>query len=147
MDCSLPDFSVQEVLQARILEWIAMPSSRIFLTQGLNLCLFVSCIGWWVLYHWSRLGSPYATWGINKFSAPPFSSNDLGEKKIICYKYNFFLFWKHTRLIGWKIEEKHFHQIFTRLTLLEPTLSQGTFWNDRCVLFRWWTLGCLRCSH
>ena len=28
MDCSLPGSSVHEILQARILEWIAMPSSR-----------------------------------------------------------------------------------------------------------------------
>ena len=28
MDCSLPDFSVHGTLQARILEWVAMPSSR-----------------------------------------------------------------------------------------------------------------------
>ena len=28
MDCSLPDSSVHGVLQARILEWDAMPSSR-----------------------------------------------------------------------------------------------------------------------
>ena len=28
MNCSLPDSSVQGILQARILEWIAMPSSR-----------------------------------------------------------------------------------------------------------------------
>ena len=28
MDCSLPGSSVQEILQARILEWVAMPSSR-----------------------------------------------------------------------------------------------------------------------
>ena len=28
MDCSPPDSSVHGVLQARILEWIAMPSSR-----------------------------------------------------------------------------------------------------------------------
>ena len=40
MDCSLPGSSVYRLLQARILEWIAMPSSRrIFLTQGLNLHL------------------------------------------------------------------------------------------------------------
>ena len=37
MDCSLPAFSVQGILQARILEWVAMPSSRgIFPTQGSN---------------------------------------------------------------------------------------------------------------
>ena len=28
MDCSLPDSSVHGILQARILEWVAMPSSR-----------------------------------------------------------------------------------------------------------------------
>ena len=40
MDCSPPGFSVHRILQARILEWDAMPSSRgIFPTQGSNLCL------------------------------------------------------------------------------------------------------------
>ena len=28
MDCSLPGFSVHRILQARILEWVAIPSSR-----------------------------------------------------------------------------------------------------------------------
>ena len=28
MDCSLPGSSVHEISQARILEWVAMPSSR-----------------------------------------------------------------------------------------------------------------------
>ena len=28
MDCSLPDSSIHGILQARILEWVAMPSSR-----------------------------------------------------------------------------------------------------------------------
>ena len=37
MDCSPPDSSVHGILQARILEWVAMPSLQmIFLTQGLN---------------------------------------------------------------------------------------------------------------
>ena len=39
-DYSPPGSSVHGILQARILEWVAMPSSRgIFPTQGLNLCL------------------------------------------------------------------------------------------------------------
>ena len=34
MECSPPAFSVHRILQARILEWVALPSSRgIFLTQ------------------------------------------------------------------------------------------------------------------
>ena len=37
MEYSLPGSSVHEISQARILEWIAIPSSRgIFLTQGWN---------------------------------------------------------------------------------------------------------------
>jgi len=28
MDCSPPDSSIMQILQARILEWVAMPSSR-----------------------------------------------------------------------------------------------------------------------
>ena len=37
MDCSPPGSSVHVVLQARILEWVAIPFSRgVFLTQGLN---------------------------------------------------------------------------------------------------------------
>ena len=40
MDCSLPRFSVPGILQARILEWVAIPFSRgILPTQGSNLGL------------------------------------------------------------------------------------------------------------
>ena len=51
MDCSLPGFSVHGTLQARILEWVAMPSSRgIFLMWGLNLQFlpFLRCR--WILH-------------------------------------------------------------------------------------------------
>jgi len=38
MDCIPPGSSVHRILQARILEWVALPFSRgIFLTQGSNL--------------------------------------------------------------------------------------------------------------
>ena len=54
VDCSLPGSSVHGILQARILEWVAMPSSRgIFPNQGLNphlLCLL----------HWQVGSSPPA---------------------------------------------------------------------------------------
>ena len=33
MDCSPPGSSVYGILQARILEWVAMPSSRIYTLQ------------------------------------------------------------------------------------------------------------------
>ena len=50
---SLPGSTVHGILQARVVEWVAMPSSRgIFLTRGLNLCLL--CLLHWqvgFLYH------------------------------------------------------------------------------------------------
>ena len=36
MACNPPGFSVHGILQARILEWVAIPSPGIFPTQGLN---------------------------------------------------------------------------------------------------------------
>jgi len=39
MDCSPPDSSVPGILQARILEWVAVSFQGIFLTQGSNLAL------------------------------------------------------------------------------------------------------------
>ena len=44
MDCSPPGSSVHGILLERILEWVAIPSSRgIFTTQGLNHVSYVSC--------------------------------------------------------------------------------------------------------
>ena len=40
MDCSLPGSFIHGILQARVLEWVAIPSSKgIFVTQGSNLGL------------------------------------------------------------------------------------------------------------
>ena len=47
------------ILQARILEWVAMPSSGgIFPTQGLNPCLLPSRQ---ILYHWATGEAPFQT--------------------------------------------------------------------------------------
>ena len=59
MNCSLPGFSVHWILQARILEWVAMTSSRgSSRPRDGTHASYVSCIGRWVLYHNCRLGSP-----------------------------------------------------------------------------------------
>ena len=57
MDCSPPGSSVHGILQARILEWVAISFSRgssqfreRTQTQVLHC---VSCIGRWILYHWA----------------------------------------------------------------------------------------------
>ena len=59
MDHSLSGFSVHEILQARILEWVAMPSSSRFSgpRDGTHVP-YVSCTGRRVLYHYCRLESP-----------------------------------------------------------------------------------------
>ena len=59
MDCSLPGSSVHRILQERILEWVAMPSSRGTSTPREWTCISsVSCIGKHVLYHSHHLGIP-----------------------------------------------------------------------------------------
>ena len=51
IDCRLPGSSVQGILQARILEWVAMPSSRwSSQPRGWTHVSYVSCIGRQVLY-------------------------------------------------------------------------------------------------
>ena len=56
MDCSLPDSSVHGILQARILEWVAILFSKgLSLTQGSNLGFLHYRLA---LYHLSHQGSP-----------------------------------------------------------------------------------------
>ena len=57
VDCSRPGSSVHWISQARILEWVAISSSRGFSWPRDRTHVFcVSCIVRWILYHW-------ATWG------------------------------------------------------------------------------------
>ena len=52
MDYSPPGSSVCEIFQARILEWVAMPSSRgSSRPRDQTHISCVSCIGRWILYH------------------------------------------------------------------------------------------------
>ena len=50
MDCSPPGFSVHGILQARILQWVAIHFSWGY-SQPRDRT-HVSCIGRWILYHW-----------------------------------------------------------------------------------------------
>ena len=59
MNCNPPGSSVHWILQARILEWIAMPSSRgSSQPRDRTFISYVSCLGRWVLYHYHHLVSP-----------------------------------------------------------------------------------------
>ena len=59
MDCRPLGSSIHGILQARILEWIAMPSSRgSSRPRDWTHISYVSCMGRWVLYnywHWEAL--------------------------------------------------------------------------------------------
>ena len=59
MDCSLPGSFVHGILQARILEWVTIPSFKgSSQPRDKTHVSYVSCTGRWVLYHWNHLGSP-----------------------------------------------------------------------------------------
>ena len=58
MDCSPPGSSVHGILQAKIPEWFAMPSSRGSSLPGDGTHIScVSCTGRCVLYYWYHVGS------------------------------------------------------------------------------------------
>ena len=58
MDCNLPGSSVHGILQAWILEWVAMPFSRgSSQPRDWTHISWASCFGSRVLYHWHHLGS------------------------------------------------------------------------------------------
>ena len=56
-----PDrFAVHGILQARILEWVAVPFSReSYQPRDQTHIFYISCIGGWVLHHLDYQGSPY----------------------------------------------------------------------------------------
>ena len=58
MDCSPPGSSIHWILQARILDWVAISFSRG--SSGYRNRTHVSCIGWQILYHWAT-GKPQAS--------------------------------------------------------------------------------------
>ena len=54
VDCSPPGSSVHGILQARILEWVAILSSRGSSQSRDQTCVScVFCIGRWIPYHWT----------------------------------------------------------------------------------------------
>ena len=71
VDCSLIGSSVHGMLQARILEWVAIASSRApSQPRDWARVSYVSCTGRWTLYHW-------ATWEATKVTGI--------LKGILCY--------------------------------------------------------------
>ena len=66
---SLLGSSVHGILQARILEWVAMPSSRgSSRPRDRTHVSYVSCIVRWVLYQYHHLGSPEKSGETEKYN-------------------------------------------------------------------------------
>ena len=98
MDCSPPGSYAHEILQARLVEWIAMPSSR--RSSGPRNWAHVSyfgCVGRQVLYHQRHLGSPkIQSMGLQRVSQDwaqthkcvTFSSQKIETGKIIFFFQN-----------------------------------------------------------
>ena len=77
VDCSPPGSSLHGILQARILAWIAVPSSRgSSWPRDRTRASRVSCIGRQVLYHQCHLGSS---------SIPLFSGFWSPTKRLLCF--------------------------------------------------------------
>ena len=78
-----PGSSVHGTLQARILEWVAMPSSRGSPgPMDRTHVSFVFCIGRQVLYHWSLLGGPSVPQFPHLITIVKFDSQPIG---LLCY--------------------------------------------------------------
>ena len=59
VDCSPPGFSVHGILQARILDWVAISSSRgSSRPRDRTRVSCISCTGSWVRYHCVARGNP-----------------------------------------------------------------------------------------
>ena len=69
MDCSPPGFSVHRILQAAILEWVAIFYSR---SSRPRDCTHVSCVSYTgrrILYRLGHLASPSRETDVNNFTA------------------------------------------------------------------------------
>ena len=77
MDCNLPGSSVHGILQARILELVAISFSRgSSRLRDWTRVSCVSCSGRWVLYQLSHQGSPWI------FLSSSFNSSSMGDPSL-----------------------------------------------------------------
>ena len=101
MGCSPSGSSVHRILQARILEWVAMPSSRgTFWPKCWSCISKVSCFGRQALYHWRHWGSP------REWVAIPFSTGSSQSRDWTWVSWTagkFFTIWANREVLGNRI--------------------------------------------
>ena len=115
MDCSPPGSSVHGILQARILEWVAISFSRGSFQPRDQICLYVSCIGWQILYHLHYLGKKYST-AVEKHL---FCYTGSSVNMLSCISTLAFICW------CWSWNIKYFGHLMWRIYSLEKTLMLG----------------------
>ena len=85
MDCNPPGHSVRGILQAWILEWVAISSSRgSFQPRDQIYVSLVFCIGRWILHHWANweaLNTPHAAQRVHMLQLRPSTANPSKKKK------------------------------------------------------------------
>ena len=92
MDCCPPGSSVHGILQARILEWVAMPSSRE--SSRPRDRTHISCISRRILYPLSDLGSPERNLPVGKrwleILSPSYLTRKTNKQKHFVYVNEWF---------------------------------------------------------
>ena len=119
MDCSPPGSSLHGILQARILEWVAIPFSRG--SSWPRDWTRVSCIGTQILYHWAIWEAPTELSEISKLERPCRPTLLPGEA-IWAEHLSIFLLWAENSTEGVggskKIHQFSFYQAFRKITFL-----------------------------
>ena len=69
--------SVHGILQARMLEWVAISSSRSSQPRNVTQASCVSCIGRWILYRWATQEAQERSQGASKFKVKPWIVNSV----------------------------------------------------------------------
>ena len=144
VDCSLPGSSIHEILQAIILEWVAISFSRgIFPIQGSNLHLS-HCRQ--MLYPLSHQGSPLGMWELDHWGCKSWTIKKAEHQRIDAFELQH---WKRFLRVPWtakgsnqyilkeisseysleglmlKLKLQYFGHLMRRTDSLEKTLMLG----------------------
>ena len=89
LNCSPPGSSVHEIFHARILEWVAISSSREFSLSRDQICIScISCIGRQILYH-------STTWEDQRAGKESLGSPVIRTPCFYSRGHQLFIYWPH----------------------------------------------------
>ena len=138
MDCSLPGSSVHGILQARIVEWVAMPFSRVSswprdwtcIAYRFNLAdrFFTTSIMWEALMSWQQTKKSH----FEVLSPFILSNNEPFLDQIVTCDEKWILFdnqWRPAQWLDWEEALKHF--------------SKLNFHQKMVMMIVWWSAACL----